>query len=264
MALIAATSAEKCRRLPVAESASPVTGASSPNCESFAGNSSNVVELASGGRDGAVGLLHAGRMISGGTLPRCSVYVYIVVYYALENQMSDAWVTQGATLAKTELLPPDSMPAINDIMDVLMLSALETRRGSELRRRTSPGVRLYCGLLALIPTYVCTMVVQHFADIKAYSPSLLWQLPQYIFISVSDVLVVPAALELVYSGSSEGSKALAVSFVYLSQGLGNLIDGAIFASPLSLFWQFGISLLVAASAAGLMSVERWWLRRGGP
>merc|ERR1712216_187810 len=200
------------------------------------------------------------------SVPQSIMFVLLAVYFALLNQMSDAWVTQGTMLERSGFLPPDAMPTVNDVMDVVMLAALETRRGSRLRKVTGPGIRLRCGMLSLIPTYICTTALQLWAESVTHSerPSLLWQLPQYFFISVCDIFVMPAALELAHNGTSEGSNALAVSFVYLAQGLGNLVDGAIFALPLSLFWQFGVSLLVAALAVCLMHGSRFRLRRITP
>ncbi len=82
------------------------------------------------------------------------------------------------------------------------------------------------------------------------SVSLFWQLPQYFFISVAEILVCIPALELAYDESPVHLRSFVTSLWYISQALGNLVDVVLFLALANLqtwilFYLFTGIMLVA-------------------
>lgn len=173
------------------------------------------------------------------------VYALLLVWWAVFNQQSNTWVQQGKSMDSRICLAsggrrcvsvaPDAMPAANDLLDLVLIAALQTLVYPLLERRAGrplrPLKKIEFGILMAALSFVVAGFLQlHLDSQPAHSVSLAWQLPQYWFISMSEVLVSIPALELGYNEAPPALRTQATSLFFVSQGLGNLLDTVLFQS----------------------------------
>jgi POT family proton-dependent oligopeptide transporter len=181
-----------------------------------------------------------------------SVILPISVFWALFDQHSTTWVTQ-ATFMNLEVGPFTILPAqtasANPIMVMIFIPfllygvfPLVEKRGFEF----TPLRRMGIGMLMAAGSFAMAALVQSWIDAGQH-PSVLWLLPQYAILTMSEVLVSSTGVELSYSQAPRRMKSTVMGLWYLQITIGNLIAAAFIGNHtmnVSFFTTFAIAMAI--------------------
>lgn len=72
-------------------------------------------------------------------------------------------------------------------------------------------------------SFVCAAILEQRARSASSKPSILWQLPQYLFISLAEALVGSTGLELAYNEAPDELRAVVTSMWLLTSAFGQAL-----------------------------------------
>jgi len=198
-----------------------------------------------------------------------SIFFLVSVFWALFDQHATSWVSQAKQMDLTlpfsifgrEEAAPEQVQALNPILVMLLipftagfLYPLLGKLGFEM----TPLRRMTVGMLMTGFSFVLAAVIQEKLDDGA-ELSFLWQLGQYVVITLAEVMVSITGLEFAYSQAPKRMKSTIMSFWLLTVAAGNAIAGLLFHSLedwalVDFFWLFaglmaGAALLFALRAS---------------
>jgi POT family proton-dependent oligopeptide transporter len=175
-----------------------------------------------------------------------SVILPVSLFWALFDQHSTTWVTQAGMMDREILgftLLPEQTHSANPIIVMLLIPLMVLvvfpffeRRGI----RVTPLRRMSVGMALAAFAFVATALVQAQLD-AGEKLSILWQLPQYVIMTLSEVLVSTTGLEFSYSQAPRRLKSTVMSLWNLQVTFGNVIAAVLIgqsAMNASLFWTF--------------------------
>jgi POT family proton-dependent oligopeptide transporter len=191
-----------------------------------------------------------------------AVFAAVTLFWALFDQKSSSWVIQARAMDPEVLrwtLAPEQLQAANPFL-VMTLIPLFTwvvfpfleRRGVAL----APLRKMTAGMFVTVLSFAAAAAVQTLLD-RGQRPSVLWQLPQYVFLTAGEVLVSVTGLEFSYTQAPRAMRSTIMSIWFLTVFLGNLLTAAVTKLvPLqgaAYFWFFAAFMLVAAVAFRLVA-----------
>jgi POT family proton-dependent oligopeptide transporter len=197
------------------------------------------------------------------------VFAAVTLFWALFDQKSSSWVIQGRQMDPDlgfGTILPEQLQAANPFLVMTLiplftwgLYPLLERRGVSL----APLRKMTAGMFLTVLSFASAAIVQTFVD-DGHTPSLLWQLPQYVFLTAGEVLVSVTGLEFSYTQAPRAMRSTIMSFWFLTVFLGNMLT-AFVANVVPLegaayFWFFAALMLGAAFA--FRAVARGY--RGSP
>ena len=100
---------------------------------------------------------------------------------------------------------------------------LLARRGVEL----TPLKKMTAGMFITALSFGAAAIVQTFVDRGGAPPSALWQLPQYVLLTVGEVLVSVTGLEFSYTQAPKAMRSTIMSLWFLTVALGNLLTAVL-------------------------------------
>ncbi len=127
----------------------------------------------------------------------------------------------------------------------------------------SPLGRLGAGMLVAAASYMYTAFVDY--QVQRSNPgtvSILWQVPQYFFITIAEVLVSVTSNQFAFDQAPAHMKSLVTALLMLSSALGDLITGVIYSAFLWLP-RYGLFIvfagLVVLNFCYLAFVKRYYI-----
>ncbi len=165
----------------------------------------------------------------------CQVFAPIVGFWALFFQYGSSWVLQAERMDREVLglqLASSQVSFLNSIfvMTIIPLFAgglypwLE-RRGFQVTALRKMGAGMFVTVLSFVAAWLVENALQ-----AGLTVNVAWQVPQYLFVSVGEVLVSVTALEFAYTQAPPAMKSTIMSFWYLTIGLGNFVTAGVSAA----------------------------------
>ncbi len=192
------------------------------------------------------------------------IFAAVAVFWALFDQKGSSWVLQARRMELGlwgRTIDPAQLQALNPFL-IMALIPLFTwgifpflaRRGLDL----SPLKKMTVGMFLTVLSFAAAALVQLRLD-AGQPPHVLWQLPQYLLLTVGEVLVSVTGLEFSYTQAPRAMRSTIMSFWMLTVFVGNFITAALNAAVrlegAAYFWTFaGLMLLAAIGFA--------WIARG--
>ena len=183
------------------------------------------------------------------------VFAAVTVFWALFDQKGSSWVFQARQMdlsffgrqlspAQLQVLNPFLVMALIPLFTWVIFPLLE-RRGVSL----APLRKMTAGMFITVLSFVAAAVVQTLLD--AGTPvHALWQLPQYLLLTVGDVLVSVTGLEFSYTQAPRSMRSTIMSLwfltVFLGNGLTALLTTLVTLEGAAFFWLFAALMLLAA------------------
>jgi len=183
------------------------------------------------------------------------VFAAVTLFWALFDQKGSSWVFQARQMDLVFLgrqLSPAQLQAMNPFL-VLTLIPIFTwgvfpfleRRGLAL----SPLRKMTAGMFVTVLSFVSAAVVQTLVD-AGRIPHALWQLPQYLLLTVGEVLVSVTGLEFSYTQAPRSMRSTIMSLWFLTVFFGNLLTAVVTKlvrlEGAAYFWLFAALMLGAA------------------
>jgi POT family proton-dependent oligopeptide transporter len=210
--------------------------------------------------------LHPAEAVAGtrAVLRLTPVFVALTLFWALFDQRASAWVFQARQLDLSLgplTLSPAQLQALSPAL-VLLVGPLLARALATLERRglaLPPVRRVGLGIFAASAAFLAAGVLQVVVE-GGHVPHGLWQLPQYLLLTVGEVLVSVTGLELAYAHAPRSMRPAVMSIGFLTVAAGNLVvvlvgklfrlDGAA--------WSFTFAVLGICVALVFRGVTRAW------
>jgi len=185
------------------------------------------------------------------------VYAAVSFFWALFDQKSSTWVMQGKVMdrmilgaepspAAFQIFNPVLIMVLIPLLSLVVFPAME-RRGFSL----TPLRKMTAGMFLTACSFVAAAVLQTVLD-AGQSPSILWQLPQYVLLTVGEILVSVTGLEFSYTQAPRSMRSTVMSFWFLTVAAGNGITATLAKlvrlSGASHFWLYAVLMLLAAVA----------------
>jgi POT family proton-dependent oligopeptide transporter len=200
------------------------------------------------------------------------VFAALGLFWALFDQRASTWVFQARQLDLSVggvQLSPAQLQALSPLL-VLVVAPLLAALLPLLERRglaLPPLRRVGAGLFAAAGAFVAAAILQVVVDGGAI-PRGLWQAPQYLLITVGEVLVSVTGLELAYAHAPRSMRGTIMSVGFLTVAAGNLLVAALG----KLFrldgaaWSWAFAALGVGGALAFRAVTRAWRTKaeGGP
>jgi proton-dependent oligopeptide transporter, POT family len=209
------------------------------------------------------------------------LYLFIAVFWALNEQYGSAWVLQAShpLMIKTISLfgyvmevYPDQLQVLNPffvlvfvpLFSFVLYPWLNKRFGIEALGKMSIG--FFFTAISFLPIVYAEAEIQAGREV-----SMMWQALAFVFLMVSEVMVYGTGLEYSYSKAPKSMKSLIMGMYMLSISLGNLFtalinafiqnpDGTSKLAGTSYYWFFIV--LMTASSVGFVFVLRSWKAKG--
>jgi POT family proton-dependent oligopeptide transporter len=168
-----------------------------------------------------------------------SVFLLVAVFWSLFDQHSSTWIEQARHMdlrlwggrdsflgISNRTLKPSQIPALNPLLVMLLIPlvnliyVLFDRMGI----RTTPLRRVTVGMgFAALAFVVAALLQQRLDSSPPNSISVLWQVPQYLLLTIGEVLVSITGLEFAYTQAPKRMKSTVMGFWYLTISLGNVL-----------------------------------------
>ncbi|MFL5261871.1 MAG: POT family MFS transporter [Anaeromyxobacteraceae bacterium] len=183
------------------------------------------------------------------------VFAAVTAFWALFDQHSSSWVLQAGRMdldVSGHRLQASQLAALNPVMVLALIPLFARVVFPALERagvRVTPLGKMTAGMFLTVLSFAAAALVEA-ALAGGGRPSALWQIPQYLLLTASEVLVSVTGLEFSYTQAPRAMKSTIMSIWYLTVALGNLLTATIsalnrFQGP-AYFWFFAALMLVGA------------------
>jgi len=195
------------------------------------------------------------------------VFAAVTAFWALFDQHGSSWVLQArrmdlslAVIGGEGSMEASQLSALNPLLVLVLIPILSRGVFPLLERRgveVTPLRKITAGMFIAVLSFVCAAVVEHVIA-AGHQPSALWQIPQYLFLTVAEVLVSVTGLEFSYTQAPRAMKSTIMSIWYLTIAFGNFLTATVSRvntfHGAAYFWFF--SALMLAGAFGFMAIAR--------
>ncbi|HUL59947.1 MAG TPA: MFS transporter [Anaeromyxobacteraceae bacterium] len=201
-----------------------------------------------------------------------AVFAPVIAFWALFFQYGSSWTLQADKLRRVVLgveIPAGSVGTLDAALVLTLIPVFAVWVFPALERR---GVRvtalrkMSAGMFVMVLSFVAAALVQGALD-AGRAPHVVWQIPQYLFLAVGEVLVSVTALEFAYSEAPPQYKSVVMALWFLTIWAGSLLTAAVAwlnrFQGVAYFAFFAALMLVAAVAFAAVA---WWYpgARGEP
>jgi POT family proton-dependent oligopeptide transporter len=185
------------------------------------------------------------------------VFGAVTLFWALFDQKASTWVIQASQMDRL-VLGVERSPAAFQVFNPFFIMALIPlftwvvfpfleRRGVSL----APLRKMTWGMFLTAASFGVAAILQTVID-AGDRPTVLWQLPQYLLLTIGEILVSVTGLEFSYSQAPRTMRSTIMSIWFLTVALGNLLTAVLVKIvPLegaANLWLFAGLMLLAALA----------------
>jgi len=185
------------------------------------------------------------------------VFLPLPLFWALFDQHSSRWIFQANKMNLHMVgdwyLEADQIPAINPML-VLIFVPLFDRAiypfFAWLRVPLKPLRKMGIGMLIAASSFVCAALLQLKMNNSEEPVHIVWQLPQYLLLTCSEIMVSITGLELAYTQAPKTMKSLIMAGWQMTVAIGNLIVVIVAETEFLPQWQefmFFAGLMVVAA-----------------
>jgi POT family proton-dependent oligopeptide transporter len=190
------------------------------------------------------------------------VFAAVTVFWALFDQTGSSWVLQAEKLDRqfgAWEVAPAQLLALEPLLVTLLVPLLGVAVFPPLERRgrlAGPLAKMRAGMVATILSFVAAAILQMIVD-AGHAPSVLWQVPQYLLLTVGVVLVSVTGLEFSYTQAPRAMRSAVMSIWFLTVALGNLLTLLVLRlvdlGEAGSLWFFAALMLLATLAFGALA-----------
>jgi POT family proton-dependent oligopeptide transporter len=206
------------------------------------------------------------------------LFAVFPLFWAVYDSQASIWTLQRMEMDNcvgTVCLQPEQLGALNPILVLVMIPLLDRAVYPALyyfagKCRTASSKNISCleptplrriavGFQFAVLAFVATAVLQAKIDEKI-KISFLWQLPQFVLLTVAEIMVSVTGLEYAFSQAPLNMRSTVLSMYFLSVSLGNLVTGVLYASLSSVLSPLALILTLTSLlfASGLTFVALVW------
>jgi proton-dependent oligopeptide transporter, POT family len=197
------------------------------------------------------------------------VFAAVTAFWALFDQHGSSWVLQAQRMdlrVGGYDMQASQLSALNPVMVLIIIPLLSRGLFPLLAKggfKVTPLGKMTAGMFITVLSFAAATAVD-LALGSGARPSGLWQVPQYLFLTVGEVLVSVTGLEFSYTQAPRSMKSTIMSIWFLTIALGNFLTGLV--SRLNVFQGWGyfafFSMLMLAAAVAFLFIARGYRPAG--
>lgn len=161
-----------------------------------------------------------------------SVFIFIPFFWALFDQTASRWVLQGQKMTSFEVFGykvlAEQMQTLNPVFVLLLIPLFSYVLYPAVSKvfPLTPLRKIGIGFFVVASSFLVPAWLQARIDAGG-APSLLWQVPAYLLLTSSEILISITALEFAYTQAPKTMKSLIMSVYLLTVALGNLLTAVV-------------------------------------
>lgn len=154
----------------------------------------------------------------------------VTFFWALYDQQYTSWIEQGLKM-KTSILNelkiiPTEMPIVNSITMIILIPVLTYICIPILKFihiKTSSTDKVALGLLLSAFSFFFAAYIEYVVNSITEEISILWQIPQYLLMALSEFLIGTQGLNLIIKQVPDSMKSVILAILMLTVSAGNLV-----------------------------------------
>lgn len=157
------------------------------------------------------------------------------------------------------VLKPDQLVVINSLVAILFIPFLDKYIYPMLKKIGIKTMlhRLTFGGFLIVIAFILAVLVE--VTVHQRFISILWQIPQYVFLAIAETIVYISHLNFAYKEAPTSMKPVMMSLLYLSMAGGDLI--VVLMSTISIFpsqaYEYGFFVaLIAVNVVGMTFISQ--------
>lgn len=160
------------------------------------------------------------------------LFLPLPIYWALLAQQDSSWTYQATELDTVVFgyyIEPDQVKALGPILLLIQIPLWERFVVPYLRRHNIELTPLYsitCGGICAALSFFSAGLLQITIE-RGYSPSLLWQVPQFFLLMMGELLLGIPGLQFSYTEGPQSMKSVFTATWFLNNAFGNVMVVAI-------------------------------------
>lgn len=212
------------------------------------------------------------------------LFLPIPLFWSLFDQQGSRWTFQAMQMGLSVgfiTVKPEQIQILNAVLILICIPLFDRVIYPFARNigiKCLPLSKMLCGLIFASLSFVASALVQASVDKGTFSgtasdyssqvcvsncTNVLWQIPQYILITIAEIMVSVTGLEFAYSQSPVEMKSVCQSLWLFTIAIGNLV--VVFLTWLNPFFSFKNSLvldyLLYSGILGLATVLFYFISR---
>lgn len=193
------------------------------------------------------------------------VFLPVAAFWALFFQYGSAWILQAERMNRVVLGVEVLSAQVTTLNAVFVLSLIPLFAGllypalEKAGIRVTPLRKMTVGMFVSVLSFASAAAIQLAID-RGGQPHVGWQVFQYLFISMGEVLVSVTALEFAYTQAPIEMKSTIMSIWYVTIAAGSLLTAAVAALNQfegTAYYLFFTALMLAAAVV-FTFVARWY------
>jgi len=160
------------------------------------------------------------------------VFLPIVAFWALYFQYGSSWFDQAKRMNLDVFgwhMEPAQMEALNAILILVMVpffAYVVYPRAERLGLRPTLLRRIVAGMFIAAPAFLFAAMIQRWIE-AGQTPSIGWQVIQYVIISIAETLISVTALEFAYTQAPKSMKSTIMSLWFFTLAAGSWLTGVV-------------------------------------
>eukprot|EP01112_Ceratiomyxa_fruticulosa_P009862 TRINITY_DN2590_c0_g1_i1.p1 TRINITY_DN2590_c0_g1~~TRINITY_DN2590_c0_g1_i1.p1 ORF type:complete len:543 (-),score=67.07 TRINITY_DN2590_c0_g1_i1:51-1679(-) len=158
------------------------------------------------------------------------VFIPLPFFWSIFDQHSSRWVFQAERMNRHIFggyeVEPDQMPALNPFLVLLLVPIFDRgiyKAFDKCRFPLTPLKRMSVGMFIASLSFVYAGFLQLALDRSEEPLSIVWQLPQYLILTIGEIMISITGLEFAYTQSPKTMKSLVMATWLLTVSIGNLL-----------------------------------------
>jgi POT family proton-dependent oligopeptide transporter len=160
------------------------------------------------------------------------IFLPIVAFWALYFQYGSSWFDQAKRMDLNVLgwhMEPAQMEALNAILILVMVpffAYVVYPAAERMGLRPTLLRRIVAGMFIAAPAFLAAAMIQRWIE-AGRTPSIGWQVIQYVIISIAETLISVTALEFAYTQAPKSMKSTIMSLWFFTLAAGSWLTGVV-------------------------------------
>jgi len=194
-----------------------------------------------------------------------AIFAPVAAFWALFFQYGSSWTLQADRMRRDVLGFRIAAGQVQTLDAALVLTLIPlfavfvypavARRGV----RVTPLRKMSVGMFVTVLSFVAAALVEARLLEPGAAPHVAWQIPQYVFLAIGEVLVSVTALEFAYGEAPRRLKSVVMGLWYLTIASGSILTAVVaWANQFQgvAYYAFFAALMLAAAV--VFALVAWW------
>lgn len=156
------------------------------------------------------------------------IFSALPIFWALYEQQGSRWTFQAMAMDGNlgiYVVKPDQMQVFGPLLILMFVPIWNVVQKSTLSKIgiQRPLQKMAIGGILASVAFLCSALVQlQIESSPAKSVSIIWQLPQYMIMTIGEIMLIITGITFAYDEAPKSMKSVVMAFWLLANAIGNL------------------------------------------